>query len=312
MQPLASPITGGKKRHCNFRPEGRASFVIIIIERMARDLAAKITSVSCQLFFGEHLGSTNKLAGNAAARAALAESVLHRLNLHVVPVSPEAAENASVMRHVTIPVSRAFPNAHRGQVRRLERRHLPLVDRIVGDAVEADLAVAPWLDSGPLDAVVKIFSLARREMIDVTRRAAAASRIYAYANVTIRHPLLRIDDFPVLIFIGRACYNVRVLRGYALPLVRITVLKGKPFRVGAVAEDDRILTVHDRVVDIGAKDEAVVHRDRQAPVDLHAVPSFGSMLHCSNCHVFIRSSRRSGPGPLQSPRSCRTERRTAP
>src|SRR5437764_9667494 len=90
------------------------------------------------------------------------------------------------MRHVTIPVSRAFPNAHRDQVRRLERRHLPLVDRIVGDAVEPNLAVAPWLDSGPLDAVVKIFSLARREMIDVTRRAAAASRIDAHANVAIR------------------------------------------------------------------------------------------------------------------------------
>src|SRR5437773_12419178 len=279
---------------------------------MARDLVAEITAIFAQLFFGKRLRSTDKLAGNAAARAALAEAVLHGLHLHVVPVRPEGAENAAVMRHVTVPVSRAFPNAHRGQARRLERRHLPLVDRIVGDAVEPNLAVAPWLDPGPLDAVVKIFSLARREMVDVTRRAAAASRIDAYANVAIRHPLLRIDDFPVLILIARACYNVRVLRGHALPLVRITVLKGKPFRVGAVAEDDRILTVHDRAVDIGAKDEAVVHRDRHAPVDLHAVPSFRSMLHCSNCHVFIRSSRRSGLGPLQSPRSCRTERRMAP
>src|SRR5207247_10156448 len=108
-------------------------------------------------------------------------------------------------------------------------------------AVEPNLAVAPWLDSGPLDAVVKIFSLARREMIDVTRRAAAASRIDAHANVAIRHPLLRIDDLPVLILIARACYNVRVRRGHGLPLVRITVLKGKPVRVGAVAEHDRIV-----------------------------------------------------------------------
>src|SRR6184192_3337748 len=156
---------------------------------MARDLVAEITAIFAQLFFGKRLRSTDKLAGNAAARAALAEAVLHGLHLHVVPVSPEAAENTSVMRHVTIPVGRAFPNAHRGQVRRLERRHLPLVDRIVGDVVEADLAVAPWLDSGPLDAVVKIFSLARREMIDVTRRAVAVLRIYVYANVVIRHSL---------------------------------------------------------------------------------------------------------------------------
>src|SRR5207247_6962470 len=130
VQPLASPITGGKKRHCDFRPERRASFVVIVIERMARDLAAEITTVFAQLFFGKRLRSTDKLAGNAAAWAALAEAVLHGLHLHVVPVRPEGAENASVMRHVTIPVSRAFPNAHRGQARTLERRHLTLVDRI--------------------------------------------------------------------------------------------------------------------------------------------------------------------------------------
>src|SRR5947208_3982813 len=114
---------------------------------MARDLVAEITAIFAQLFFGKRLRSTDKLAGNAAARAALAEAVLHGLHLHVVPVRPEGAENAAVMRHVTVPVSRAFPNAHRGQARRLERRHLPLVDRIVGDAVEPNLAVAPWLDS---------------------------------------------------------------------------------------------------------------------------------------------------------------------
>src|SRR5207237_8191782 len=84
---------------------------------------------------------------------------------------------------------------------------------------------------------------------------------------------------PVRMLMVRRVYHHLMLRGHALPLVHITVLKAKPFRVGAVAEDDRILAVHDRVVDIGAKYEAVVHRDRHAPVDSHAVSYFRAMLH---------------------------------
>ena len=66
-----------------------------------------------------------------------------------------------MMRHVVVPISGAFPDAHRRQVGRLKRRHVPLVDCVIRDAVETDLAVAPWLDSRPLDAVVEIFCLTR-------------------------------------------------------------------------------------------------------------------------------------------------------
>ena len=106
---------------------------------------------------------------HAAPAAALAGAVLHRLHLHVVPILPEGAENAAMMRHVAIPVGGAFPDAHGGEVRRLQRRDMPLVDAVVGDAVQADLAVGPRLHAGPFDAVVEIERLARREMIDVAR-----------------------------------------------------------------------------------------------------------------------------------------------
>src|SRR5271169_561726 len=112
---------------------------------------------------------------NAAPLAAFARAVLHGLDLHVVPIFPERAEDAAVMGHVTVPVGGAFPDAHGGEVRRLARRHVPLVDAVIGNAVEADFAVRPRLDAGPFDAVVKILALARRKMIDHARRAAGAA-----------------------------------------------------------------------------------------------------------------------------------------
>src|SRR5262245_9915791 len=107
---------------------------------------------------------------NAAPPAALAGAVLHGLDLHVVPVFPERAEDAAVMRHVAVPVGGAFPYAQRGEVRRLQRGHVPLVDAVIGDAVQPDLAVRPRLLTRPLDAIIKILGLARREMIDEAGR----------------------------------------------------------------------------------------------------------------------------------------------
>ncbi len=72
-----------------------------------------------------------------------------------------------MMRHVAIPVGRAFPDAHGLQMGRLQRSHMPLVDGVIGDAVEADITVAPGLDAGPFDALIKVAGLAGREVIDV-------------------------------------------------------------------------------------------------------------------------------------------------
>jgi hypothetical protein len=145
--------------------------VILVVQRMGYDFGAKFGTVLGEVFIGQGLGPAYQFAVNAAALAPLAGAVLHGLDLHVVPVLPKRRENAAVMRHVPIPVGSAFPDAHRGEVGRLKRSHVPLIDPVVGDPVEADLAVGPGLHAGPFDAVVKILCLAWREMIDEARRA---------------------------------------------------------------------------------------------------------------------------------------------
>src|SRR5262249_59226415 len=107
--------------------------------------------------------SADELAVYVGPLAALARPVLHRLHLHVVPVLPERADDTAMMGHIAIPVGSALPNAHGGEVRRRKARDVPLIDGVVGDAVESDLAVLPRLAAGPFDAVVVLlrFPLAK-------------------------------------------------------------------------------------------------------------------------------------------------------
>src|SRR5258708_6040316 len=107
-----------------------------------------------------------------------------------------------MMRHVAIPVCRAFPDAHGLQMGRLQRSHMPLVDGIVGDAVEAHITVAPSLDAGPFDALIKVAGLASRKVIDIPGRSSGAARVDTYADIPVRHPFLGIDHFPILISVG--------------------------------------------------------------------------------------------------------------
>src|SRR5579859_1703524 len=121
---------------------------------MRDDFSPEIVAIFCQLLVRQKLRTTNKLAVHAAALAALARAVLHGFDLHVVPVLPERTENATVVRHVAVPIGGAFPDAHRRKVRRLQAGDVPLIDSVVGNAVEPDLAARPWLRRGPFDAVV--------------------------------------------------------------------------------------------------------------------------------------------------------------
>jgi hypothetical protein len=247
--------------------------VVIVVERMREDLVAEVTAVPLELAVGQRLVAAHELAGCAAARPALAQAVLHRLHLHVVPVRPEGAEDAAMVRHVAVPVGRAFPDDHRGQVRRLERRDVPLVDAVVRDAAQTHLAVRPGLHARPFDAVVEVPRLARRKVIDVPGRAASAARIDPHADVALRHPLLGIDHLPALVDVARAVRDVRVLGDHALPRARIAVLEREALGVGPVAQDDRIAPLGRRPliwpIDVGAQHQAVVHGDRDVVIDAH-------------------------------------------
>src|SRR5262245_24568096 len=104
---------------------------------------------------------------HARALAALAGAVLHGLHLHVVPVLPERADNPAMVRHVAVPVGGAFPHAHGGEMGRLQACDMPLVDPVIRNTAKPDLAVRPGLHPSPFDTVVKVFGLARREMVDI-------------------------------------------------------------------------------------------------------------------------------------------------
>ena len=239
--------------------------------------------------------AADELAVHAGPLAAFARAVLHRLHLHVVPVLPERADDAAVMSHIAVPVGGALPHAHRGEVRWLKARHVPLIDGVIRNTVEADLAVRPRLRSGPLDAVVEIFGFARREMVDETGRAPAAARVDTHAGIVMRHPFLRIDHLPALVEVARSGGHVRVRVGHALPGARVAVLKSEALGIGAVAQDDRIAAVLHRTKDVGAQHEAIIHLDRDVPVDAHAVAHLAAMFvaRCAGARVADRSHLRS-------------------
>src|ERR1700688_1375139 len=144
---------------------------------MAKNLIAEARPITWELFVGQGLVATDQLAGHGAARSSFAETILNGLDLHVVPVGPERRHDAAVMRHVAIPVGRPLPDAHGLQMRWLERSDVPLIDAIIRDTVQADVAVGPRLNAGPLDALIAIAGLTRRKVIDISRRSAGAAGI---------------------------------------------------------------------------------------------------------------------------------------
>jgi hypothetical protein len=87
---------------------------------MRKDFIGEIAAVRCKLFVRKRFIAADRLSVNTTERAAFAQSVLHAFDLHVEPVCPKRIEYAAVMGHVTIPVRGAFPDAHRGEMWRLQ------------------------------------------------------------------------------------------------------------------------------------------------------------------------------------------------
>src|SRR6202158_38650 len=195
---------------------------------MCQEIGAEIAPAGGKLCFRQRLRPAHEIACSAASWAPLSEAVLHCLNLHVIPICPERAVNAAVMCSIAVPLRRSFPDAHRRQVRWLQRRDLPLVDRVIGYAVEADLAAAPRLLAGPGDACRKVLCLTRRKRIDVARRTSATAAVNAHAGVAVGHPFFGVAPFPVLIEVGRARRYIGMLAHHGRPSVGGAILKGEP------------------------------------------------------------------------------------
>src|SRR5579885_3902146 len=103
-----------------------------------------------------------------------------------------------------------------------------------------------------------------------------------------------------------------MLFGHALPRARVAVLEGKIFGVGTVSENDRISALFHRPEYVRAQHQTVVHRDRDVPVDPHAVADFRALEQHGHdsppTDVFCARLQRSG-GSLQA-RQARLRRLT--
>src|SRR6185437_1762689 len=139
-----------------------------------------------------------------------------------------------------------------------------------------------------------VAGLARREVIDMARRAPGAAAVDADAGIALGNPFLGIDHLPILILVRRAGGHVGMLLGHDLPSRWISLLEGQSLGIGTVAEQHGIAAFLRRAEDIGAQHDAVIHRDRHVPVAAHAVAEFAP------APIHRRGSLPASPGARQS------------
>src|SRR5262249_13136979 len=257
MEAVPAPVRCREEWHGDFLQIGRALAVIVVIERVHECAGDDVAPIRFQLFWRQRLGPGNRLAGDAAARAARPDAMLHRNNRTRIPVRNEFGIDASMITGFAVMIRRALPSTEGRQVRWRQCSDLPCVHRKIGNTVEADLAGTPLLRRGPFDAFVKVSGFARRPRIDITRRAAGAARIDTHDCIAVRYPLLRVNDFPVLIFIARSYGDFWLLLDHPLPGEIPPILEGVAFRIGPVIEDRRKFAVAHGAEYIGAQDDAV-------------------------------------------------------
>ena len=101
VQALPAPIGRRQKRHRDFAPVRRTRLMVIVVQRMSDNLVAEACAVTRERCVGQGLVAAHQRAGNDAARSSLPQTVLHGLDLHVVPVGPERREDATMMGHVS-------------------------------------------------------------------------------------------------------------------------------------------------------------------------------------------------------------------
>src|SRR5271167_3575672 len=95
-------------------------------------------------------GSGETIAIGAALVAVLVDRDLRVPN----QLQEERRVDAAMAVGVPVMVEHSLPRDHRGEMRRLQRRDLPLLAREIGNAEQSHLAIRPGLDSGPFDGVI--------------------------------------------------------------------------------------------------------------------------------------------------------------
>ena len=274
MDALAAPVGAGQERERHLGEIGRARAVPLVVERVLLQVLEDVDAVLGQLLVGERDRPRYRFAGVRVLLGPLPAPVLDVDHLVLGPALLELAQDAAVVAGVAVPVVLPLPRDDGGQMRRVLPGHAPLVARVIGDPEHPDFAVAPGLRARPLDALVEVFDLPRGVAVHEARGPAGAAGIHAHHRVPVRDPPLGIGDLPVLVLVGRALEDFRMIGDHLLPLHRVAILEGKTLRVDPVRQDHRVAPIFDGPVDVRAEDEAVVHLDGRVPHDAHAVPYF--------------------------------------
>src|SRR5215475_14998746 len=88
----------------------------------------EVVAIGSHLLGCERFRARYPVAVHATAVALAAQTILHGLDLHVVPVLREGVVDSAVVRQLAVEVGEAFPDADRGEVLWLQARDLPLID----------------------------------------------------------------------------------------------------------------------------------------------------------------------------------------
>ncbi|MCY1557832.1 hypothetical protein D9M68_947140 [compost metagenome] len=103
----------------------------------------------------------------------------------------------------------------------------------------------------------------------------------------MRHPLLRIGDFPILVFVGASGHHVRMLIGHSLPGTGIAFLERQSFGIRPARDEHRVPSLALRAKDVGSKHKPVIHLNAEVPVNPHAVSNFAFkhrvLSHLASC-----------------------------
>src|SRR6185437_5964467 len=139
------------------------------------------------------LGSGRALAIDEVGQGRIRLAMLVVEDAVLPPAADEAgAEYPAMARAIAIEIAGAGPGQDGREVFGLIRRDHPLARRVIGDAEQADLAVAPGLRPGPFDRFLEVLELLRRVDVELAGRAAGAAAIDLDHGIAMRHPDLGI------------------------------------------------------------------------------------------------------------------------
>src|SRR5258708_5441653 len=141
-----------------------------ITQRMVVEEVERIPAIFLQQGVAE--GSTGRSqAGSRILVGRACVAVLVRKNLAFEPeLKEEIAFDPSMKISLAIKIGCTLPWSDRSQMGRLQRRHLPLIDRHIGNSKQAGFPVRPGLNASPFDRVIEITRFPRRRQVEITRR----------------------------------------------------------------------------------------------------------------------------------------------